>query len=96
MPCHIGKRKTILSSIKESFDYGKNPDKTRNSEFISSYKCSPITAEYEFLLSKKQYELITGKTQSREHNIYFIRYSSPLSPERLRRKKQINWAMNWQ
>ena len=80
MPCHIGKGKTILSSIKESLDYGKNPDKTRNGEFISSYKCSPLTAEYEFLLSKKQYELITGKTQSREHNILFYQIRQSFKP----------------
>lgn len=80
MPCHIGKGKTILSSIKSSLDYGKNPDKTRNGEFISSYKCSPMTAEYEFLLSKKQYELITGKTQSKEHNILFYQIRQSFKP----------------
>ncbi len=80
MPCHIGKEKTILSSIKNSLDYGKNPDKTHNGEFISSYKCSPMTAEYEFLLSKKQYELVTGKTQSREHNILFYQIRQSFKP----------------
>ncbi len=34
MPCHTGNGKTILSSIKESLDYGKNPDKTRDGKFI--------------------------------------------------------------
>ncbi len=80
MPCHIGKGKTILSSIKSSLDYGKNPDKTRNGEFISSYKCSPMTAEYEFLLSKKQYEFITGRSQDKKHDILFYQIRQSFEP----------------
>ncbi len=80
MPCHIGKGKTILSSIKSSLDYGKNPDKTRDGEFISSYECSPQTAEYEFLISKKQYEFITGRSQNKKHDILFYQIRQSFEP----------------
>ena len=36
MPCHIGSGKTVLTSIKEMVDYGKNSDKTRDGKFIFS------------------------------------------------------------
>ena len=32
-------------------------------EFISSYECDPKTADEEFLLSKRQYQHITGRQQ---------------------------------
>ncbi len=81
MPCHIGNGKTILSSIKESLDYGKNPDKTRDGEFISSYECSPQTAEYEFLISKKQYEYTTGRSQNKKNDILFYQIRQSFKPD---------------
>jgi len=80
MPCHIGSGKTVLTSIKEAVEYGKNPNKTRDGEFISSYKCSPQTAEYEFLISKKQYEFITGRSQDKKHDILFYQVRQSFKP----------------
>lgn len=85
--CHIGTGKTILTSIKNSIDYGKNSKKTRDGELISSYECSPKTVDYEFLLSKKQYNFITGRTQDKKHDVllYQIRQSfepGTITPEK--------------
>ena len=85
--CHMGTGKTILASIKSSIDYGKNSEKTRDGELISSYECSPETADYEFFLSKKQYNFITGRTQDKKHDVllYQIRQSfepGTITPEK--------------
>lgn len=81
IPHHIGTGKNILNSIKDSLDYGKNPNKTRNGELISFYECNPITAHYEFLLSKKQYNFITGKIQDKEHDIILYQLRQSFKPE---------------
>ena len=95
MPCHIGNGKTILSSIKSSLDYGKNPDKTRDGEFISSYKCSPQTAEYEFLISKKQYEYTTGRSQNKKNDILFYQIRQSFKPDTITPEKanQIGYEL---
>lgn len=80
MPCHTGSGKTVLTSIKEAVDYGKNSDKTRDGKLISSYECSPQTAEYEFLISKKQYEFITGRSQDKKHDILFYQIRQSFEP----------------
>lgn len=35
-PLHISKGETIAQSLKDRFNYGKNPDKTQNKELISA------------------------------------------------------------
>ena len=45
IPHHISKGETIARSLKDRFDYGQNPDKTRGGELISSYECDHQTAE---------------------------------------------------
>ena len=47
--------------LKSRTDYAQNPDKTNKGELVSSYECSPLTADEEFMLSKRQYELVTGR-----------------------------------
>jgi len=51
-PHHISGGKSILESMQDRFDYGKNPEKTLDGALIRSYKCDPMTADAEFLLSK--------------------------------------------
>ena len=41
----ISKGETIAQSLKDRFDYGKNPDKTEGGEMISSYGCDHIPFE---------------------------------------------------
>ena len=50
IPMHINKGKTIAQCLKARVEYVKNPDKTDSGELISSYACSPETADQEFLL----------------------------------------------
>jgi len=74
---HISKGETIARSMKDRFDYGQNPDKTRGGELISSYMCDPKTADDEFMLSKAKYKAITGREQKKDADIlcYQIRQS---------------------
>ena len=58
---HKNKGKSVAACLKSRTDYLQNPDKTEHGELISSYECSPLTVDEEFMLSKRQYELVTGK-----------------------------------
>ena len=74
---HISSRKTIVQSLTDRFEYGQNPDKTRQGELISSYECDPQTAVAEFLLSKAKYKAITGRDQKKGEDVlcYQVRQS---------------------
>lgn len=61
---HIGKGKTISQCLTERIDYAKNPYKTENGTYISAFACDPHTADAEFLLSRRQYLSITGRTRN--------------------------------
>ena len=58
---HQNRGKSVAECLSDRTDYAKNPDKINNSELISAYECDPHTADAEFLLSKRQSELITGR-----------------------------------
>lgn len=62
-------------AISAVIDYVKNPEKTGNGEYISSYMCDSRTADTEFLLSKRQYKDITGRTQANDIIAYQVRQS---------------------
>ena len=53
----------------------QNPDKTEQGELVSCYECSPLTVDEEFMLSKRQYELATGRRQKSDIIAYQIRQS---------------------
>lgn len=72
---HINKGKTIAQCLADRTDYSQNAAKTNNGEFISSYECDPMTADEEFLLSKRQYQHKTGRSQKRDVIAYQIRQS---------------------
>ena len=72
---HKNKGKTVAASLKSRTDYAQNPDKTNRGELVSSYECSPLTADEEFMLSKRQYELATGRRQKNDVIAYQIRQS---------------------
>ena len=72
---HKNKGKSIAACLKSRTDYAKNPDKTNKGELVSSYECSPLTADEEFMLSKRQYELATGRRQKNDVIAYQIRQS---------------------
>jgi len=72
---HQNRGKSVAECLSDRTDYAKNPDKTNNSELISAYECDSHTADAEFLLSKRQYELITGRKQKNNVIAYQIRQS---------------------
>ena len=72
---HKNKGKSVASCLKSRTDYAQNPDKTNKGELVSSYECSPLTADEEFMLSKRQYELSTGRRQKNDVIAYQIRQS---------------------
>lgn len=79
MTRHIGSGKTIMETLKDGFDYGKNPHKTRNGDLIIAYECDPATADAEFLLSKAKYKAITGREQKKDKDVlyYHLRQAFP-------------------
>ena len=52
---HKNKGKSVAACLKSRTDYVQNPDKTQQGELVSSYECSPLTVDEEFMLSKRQY-----------------------------------------
>lgn len=72
---HVNKGKTVAQCLADRTDYSENAAKTNNGEFISSYECDAKTADEEFLLSKRQYQHITGRQQKNNIIAYQIRQS---------------------
>ena len=72
---HKNKGKSVAACLKSRTDYAQNPDKTQQGELVSSYECSPLTVDEEFMLSKRQYELMTGRRQKNDVIAYQIRQS---------------------
>lgn len=72
---HINKGKTVAQCLADRTDYSQNVAKTNDGEFISSYECDPKTADEEFLLTKRQYQHITGRQQKHDVIAYQIRQS---------------------
>jgi hypothetical protein len=73
---HPRKDRTIAQAISERTDYAKNPDKTNAGQLVTGYACDPRSADKEFLLSKREYEFITGRNQGRRDVLaYHIRQS---------------------
>jgi len=66
----------IAAALGRSVGYIENADKTNGGELVYGYECNPVTAASEFLLSKRQYERITGRNQGKHDVIaYHIRMS---------------------
>ena len=84
-PLHVNKGKTIAQTITDRTDYAENPDKTRKGELVTGYECSPRTTDTQFLLSKQEYERITGRNQGNSDILaYHIRQAfkpSEITPE---------------
>ena len=72
IPMHVNKGKTLVQSLSDRTDYAKNPEKTGKGKLVTGYQCDPMTVDEEFLLSKRQYEQITGHRQWHEVIAYQI------------------------
>lgn len=91
IPMHVNKGKTIAQSLGDRTDYAKNPEKTDKGELVTGYQCDPMTVDEEFLLSKRQYEQITGRRHRHEVIAYQIRQSfkpGEITPEEANRLGQ--------
>ena len=75
IPMHINKGKTIAQCMKARIDYVKNPDKTEDGEFISSYACAPESADQEFVLARNKYLMNAGSGKKNEVIAYQLRQS---------------------
>lgn len=73
-PRKISDGKSIRQYLADRIDYGKNPDKTDGGRLVSTYQCSPETAAEEFVISKKLYANLTGRSQPKERDVlsYFL------------------------
>ena len=60
---HKNKGKSVAACLKSRTDCAKNPDKTNRGELVSSYECSPLTADEEFM--PVSYTHLTLPTTSR-------------------------------
>ena len=69
------KGKSIGACLHNHTSYIQNPDKTEQGELVSSYQCSPLTVDEEFLLTKRLYEQTTGRSQKSDVIAYQVRQS---------------------
>lgn len=72
---HINKGRTIAQCLRDRTDYAQNPEKTEKGALVTGYECDPMTADEEFLLSKRQYSHTTGRRQQSDVIAYQIRQS---------------------
>ena len=55
-------------------DYAANKDKTDGGRLVTGYGCDPRVAAEQFLLSKREYDYLTGRTRGkRDIAAYHIR-----------------------
>ena len=88
MSIHISKGKTAAQSLKERIAYILNPHKTEEGHLVTSNECAPQTAAQEFLLTKKEYRSITGRTQQNDVIAYHLRQAfvpGEITPEEANR-----------
>ena len=72
---HQNKGRSLAQCLHDRTSYAKNPAKTENGELISSYECAPQSIDAEFLYSKRQYSVITGREYKNDVIAYQIRQS---------------------
>ena len=73
IPMRKNKGKSLAACLQSHTAYVQNPDKTEQGELVSSYECSPLTVDEEFLLTKKLYEQKVGR--DRDVIAYQVRQS---------------------
>ena len=98
---HINKGKTVAQCLADRTDYSQNAAKTEDGKYISSYECDPKTADEEFLLTKRQYQHITGRQQKNDIIAYQIRQSfkpGEITPEEANQvgyETAMRWTKGW-
>jgi len=85
---HANKGRTIAQTLGDRTDYAKNPEKTEKGELVTSYGCDPITVDEEFMLQKRLYFQVTGRSRTDDVIAYQIRQSfkpGEITPEEANR-----------
>lgn len=72
---HVNKGKTVAQCLADRTNYAQNGAKTEDGTYVTGYECDPETCDEEFLLSKRQYQEITGRVQKNDVIAYQIRQS---------------------
>ena len=97
-PIHISKGKTSVQILKERIDYIVNPEKTENGKLVVGYSCDPLTAERQFIQTKKRYENHSRRSYGKRNILaYHMRQSfkpGEISPEEALKVGQ-ELAMRW-
>lgn len=75
---HQNKGKSVAKSLSDRTDYAKNGEKTEHGQYISSYACQAESVDEEFMLSKREYERLTGRHPRGNIIAYQIRQSFKL------------------
>ena len=85
---HANKGRTIAQTLGDRTDYAKNPEKTEKGELVTAYCCDPITVDEEFMLQKRLYFQVTGRSRTDDVIAYQIRQSfkpGEITPEEANR-----------
>ncbi len=94
MSLHTGKGRTVGKAISDIIDYVENLEKTDGGRLISCFQCDSRVADAEFLLSKRQYQALTGRRRGTDDVIaYTIRQSfvpGEITPEEANR---LGWEL---
>lgn len=93
IPMHINKGKTISQCMKARIDYVKNPDKTEDGTLISSYECTPESADHEFVLARNEYMSLVGKQNPNEVIAYQLRQSFKPGEVKAEEANQIGYKL---
>ena len=94
IPLHVAKGRPVAKALRISVDYIKNPDKTNDGQWVTSYECDPLIADEEFSFSKRQYAQITGRDQgSRDVIGYHLRISFKPSETNAATANQIGYDL---
>lgn len=75
IPMHQNKGKSLARCLIDRTDYARNPEKTKGGELVSCFECDAKTIDSQFLLSKREYKAMTGRTQENDVIAYQIRQS---------------------
>ena len=90
---------TAIETMRDRFDYGKNPQKTQDGAFVISYMCDAETAYAEFALDKAKYKAITGREQKAEHDVLYYHKRQSFMPGEIDHKSALKigyeTAMRW-
>jgi hypothetical protein len=75
-PLHSGKGRSKGKAIADIIDYVENPQKTDGGRLITAYECDSRVADAQFMLSKREYERVTGKSLGKNDVLaYHVRQS---------------------